>query len=355
MSGSGGTHFARRVSCSLALAGLLSWAGVSAVAADPGDELTPWGHDEWSPGAEVNYTFDNNVPPWLRDVVRDILEATYPDSATNNSNAPRYAEATPAQVTIYEPLGANAPLFCPTDWLGCTTTDAPNSIWIRQDPATGYGGKDWCHVDDVGGCIDVGRVIIHEVGHMSGYLNHYGDGTAYGRTRMTALPPKKNQAPQTYTSRVLGRCDEARLQKEYGVASYWLGFRECWDEVANTETDGDLKSKVTASPNYTSVCSGETISLSGRLSIDEFTSYGEVSLSNLANRVVEVHRNGVFYVSAITDGTGADNWSKYLTFTVATTTSYTFQARFLFDETAVGHDSSGMHTLTWIKDPLLGC
>jgi len=323
----------RATRSAIAFATLLLTTLPSTVSADPGDVLTPFGTKLWADGATVDYKFHADVPTWLRTVLGDVLEVGWADTDTNNSDGPRYN----GPVTSGEDLK----LFwdtqsgiseCDDDapgWLGCATAEeTPMQIWIRKDPAgqNAYGDDQWCDLSETGACPWAGRIAIHEVGHVAGHLGHYAANN-WGRSRMTPLPPLRGEA-ESDDAIVLGRCDEARMQKVYDVSSTWGGFRKCWDEVASVNSDGTLKTKVTASPNITSACSGDPITLSGRLSIEVFGSYGEISDNNLGLRQLHIYRNSQSYSSTST-GTGStgNNWSKTFTFTVSSTTSYTFQAR----------------------------
>lgn len=181
-------HARRREAVLLALLVCAVFTRPWPVIAAAGDEVTPWNYKVWADGAQVSYLLSSTVPSWLKPIMRDVLEVKYDDLDTNNSDGPRYYEVSSSQlVTVYEVTAADAPAFCAANFLGCATSNAPRRIWIREDPINGYGAHEWCHVDLDDTCIDVGRVAIHEVGHMSGYLNHYGAGSAFARSRMTAL------------------------------------------------------------------------------------------------------------------------------------------------------------------------
>jgi hypothetical protein len=93
------------------------------------DQVTPWDHKEWSDGENVTYAFDGNVPPWLAGIMRDVLEDKWADLGTNNSDGPDFIEDANYDFDIR--FQASAPTFCGTLWLGCTTTNAPNRMWIR--------------------------------------------------------------------------------------------------------------------------------------------------------------------------------------------------------------------------------
>lgn len=230
--------FARRASIAVALLGVLL-AAPSPISADA---VTPFGNKVWANGATAKFGFDSGVTTTTKTIIRDVLLSDWTDTSTNNSNGPNYLESTPLAVIIFEMTAAQAPGFCGADFLGCTTVNpSPHEVYIRKDPANGYGGNDWCHVNNIPACIDEGRVAIHEVGHLSGYLNHYATAS-YARTRMTVSPPKKSQS-STYNSRTLGRCDEATMQMKYGVFQQIGVYPDCFDEVANTNTDGSLKTE----------------------------------------------------------------------------------------------------------------
>jgi hypothetical protein len=292
--------------------------------------------------------------------MRNVLEVKFDDPSTNNSNGPRYFEGSSALVTVYELTAAGAPGFCGANFLGCATSNAPKGIWIRQDPENGYGSHLWCHDDLDDNCIDVGRVAIHEVGHMSGYLEHYQSGSAFARSRMTALPPKKSQTT-TYADRTLGRCDTATMQMKYDVFTYAGRYPDCWDEVANTNTDGSLKAGLSATPSATVVCSGTTIAVEGRLYIQNQDSYERLGNNNLPSggagypsRVVKLYRGSTLIASTTPYGVAQpnDNWFVNITQTVAANTTFTYHAEFDSAEAAIGSVNSTSFQVTWVKPAL---
>lgn len=329
------------------------------ISAAAGDVVTPWNYKVWADGASAPYAFDSSVPTWLRTVMRDVMNNKFDDPNYNNSNGPHYYEGTSALITVYEVTGANAPAFCASNFLGCATSNAPKRIWIREDPWNAYGTHDWCHVDLDDNCIDVGFVAIHEVGHMGGYLEHYPTN-AFARSRMTVVPPKKGQS-SSYAARTLGRCDAATMQMKYDVFYYFGKYPDCWDEVANTNSDGSLKTDLSAETTATIVCSGETIYVSGRLNIHDYAAYERVGGNNLPAggagypaRVVKLYRSTTLVASTSTLNVsqGSDNWSVGISQTVAGTTTYTYHAEYDSAEVALGSATSASFQVTWVKPAL---
>lgn len=191
----------RSVAVPIAVAFLLTLVQVPLAMADA---PTPQGGPLWDPGDDTTYGWgvgedeegnDLNVPTWLKDVMRDVFDNAWEDPVTNNSNSVRYGEGAAVVQVKYT---VDAPLYCGTSWIGCANGNT-KKIWMRKL-------STWCDKLDepVTGCWDAGRAAIHEIGHVSGYLDHYPT-QSWGRSRMTGEPPQFGGA------RHLGRSDARSL------------------------------------------------------------------------------------------------------------------------------------------------
>jgi hypothetical protein len=298
----------RRVSPATRIAVLLGsmlLVAVPPVSADPGDEITGFGTKLWEDGREPDYKFHSGVEGWLGTILTEVLEEGWADVNTNNSDGPRFEGPIAHSDDELKFWWATSSGLSECDtaapgWLGCGTGETnPKKVWIRSSAAThGWPLDQWCDIAETGSCPWIGRTAIHEIGHVGGHLQHYAPGI-WGRTRMADYSSAEGGQPLNGEdfdeAIVLGRCDEAAMQMEYDVYSLEGGFRNCWDEVANTTQDGRLKTTLAASPSSNSACSGDPIVVSGRLHIENHASYGVIKNNNLGARSIDIYRDSQPY------------------------------------------------------------
>lgn len=161
------------------------------------------------------------------------------------------------------------------------------------------------------GCPDAGRASIHEIGHI-GDLGHT-TSTVWAESRVQGGPtiwfPFNNTA--TWDKRTLGRCDEAALQLRYDVEDKAGDYSRCLDHVNNAVQGVGLATTLSAAPTSTSVCNGATVTVSGRLEVAGYASYGELANNGLWGRTVWIDRGSTpnYTSTTVTSGSG-NNWSK---------------------------------------------
>lgn len=290
------------------------------------------------------------VPEWLKPVVNDVFQLKWADSSTNNSNSVRFSYNTSGVGVVRFAQGGTI-VECDVDepgWLGCAVGDPISAwkVWLRSN-ALAVTGHRWCDLELETGCPDAGRVAIHEIGgHVAGWLYHYAGG--WSNTRMSSLPFYNDN---TWNTRTMGPCDEARLQMWFDVKNFAGGYSDgCWDTVDHI-TNGKLETLTTTTPNFTEVCSGATVTLTGRLKIRAWGSYGAINDNNLVSRSIDIMRNGSVHKSFATNGAldPSNNIVTTVTATVANTTTYTYYARFTSGEAALNSSSSSPFTILWIK------
>lgn len=295
--------------CALACAMFLAAVG-TAGAHDP----TPQGNESWHSTKSSDYKWHSSMHDDLKPVLNNVLQTTWDDRTTNNSDSVvfEYDQGSSGEGLVY--FQTTAAGFCGSGWLGCADSRYLPfwEIWIRSNPGPqGAGFEQWCDFEDDSGCPDVGRVAIHEAGHV-GDLDHYNT-TNWTKTRMHPVPPMKGE-DSTYDSRTLGGCDEARLQLIYDVWSKGFQYSKCLDHVANAEIDVGLKTALTTSITSITVCANETVTVTGRLDIKNEATYGELKNNGLWTRTVQIDRGSTpNYTSAVVDSTTDDNWSKSFT------------------------------------------
>ena len=122
---------------------------------------------------------------------------------------------------------------------------------------------------------------LYEAGHVGGFLDHMD--TSQSDTVMTPAPVTRPN--YGWNVRRLQRCDEARMQLLYDVASTSEGYPDCFDHITGHGPTG-LYSTLTAAAPLTADCYGAGLTASGRLAIKSDGNYGVLSGNTLASRTV---------------------------------------------------------------------
>jgi hypothetical protein len=280
------------------------------------------------------FTWDSSVSNWLKTPVRNVLLGTWADQTVNNYERIEFDEVAGGNGTILQISTIPPVLGCEDPaWQGCASGGGSFNwdLYVRKG-GTGY---DWCQApnpDPDLPCKDVRRVVIHELGHVGGVINHNNQSQDDTVMQTNGAP---NQGLDGWNHFAYQRCDAARMQIMYDVASLAGPYADCFDHVANACSNG-LCTDLTATPTSTSVCRGDAVSVSGRLDIQP-EHYGrewdpnKFHLDNnaLANRIVTIERNGSAFGTAGASSASGANWVKSLTnSTVSSTTTYNYTAEF---------------------------
>jgi hypothetical protein len=293
----------------------------------------------------------------VRDGVEAALEVGWANSATNNSKGMLFASSASGPATVFFSTTTDVDACnAYTHWQGCAILISPSDgtwkIWIHK------GDFPFCENSLASGCRLAERIAIHETGHIGGSLTENEDIQANTVMQsVTGAPTYPKTGWDTTTER---RCDEARLQIRYDVRNLAGPYADCFDHVTNHGTFGMVTDLTEAPASYTA-CSGDVVTVSGRLQIhaghygrEYTTNVYELDANPLSGRVISIDRNGGAYTSATADATSGDDWSKAISSTVISTVTYTYSAQ--FDRTAnttamvTGLDSSPSRsfTITWV-------
>jgi hypothetical protein len=315
------------------------------------DTPTPRGGKIWSNGELVTYewgvwtigTTQYAVPSWVKTIMNNVMQTTYQDPATNNADGPWFTYSTTNDVVVY--FSPDNPVHTTNGWLGSAdSTTTPKRIWLRSDPTT-PGYEQWCHFATISGCPDTGRAGIHEVIHIGGYISH-NPTTSWTETRMHTTVYPFNPT-STWNLRTLGKCDAAAMQLWYDLADKAGHYANCFDHISNHGVEG-LITDLTVSPSSITVCSGVSVTVTGRLQVHDFPSYEALGGNGLWGRTLWIDRGStVKYTSTTVDSTGGNNWSK--TFTGSNVT-YNYVAH--YDRTiGEGLDNSPDRpfSITWLS------
>lgn len=191
---------------------------------------------------------------------------------------------------------------CPsTFWYACTDyTSAGLWLYTVFNSAQNVGGSVpwyWCQdpAQPDSGCIHVGRVTLHELGHASG-LSRQSNGhphqpdSATSQTTVMQLDPAKSPDAR-YDDVYLGQCDLFELQREYDVDTLAGALANCVDHATGTAfVGGEIDVAVTrTSPASISIpCAGTSTSITGALSLSSGSGLGRLAGNALPGRVVTV-------------------------------------------------------------------
>ena len=295
----------RRIAAFLACVAILASAPIAAAS------ITPRGNKLWSALESATYEFGTwssrgnsyTVPTWLRAVVTDVMENGYDDNGTNNSKGPVFSFSTSNDITVY--WSPTNPISGSSGWLGTVdATTFPARIWIRSNPSSG-----WCDLNLHTGCADAGRVTIHEVGHVGGFLNH-NTTSSFSVTVMDSPDFPYYGDHATYNSRHLGSCDEAAMQLWYDLVDFAGPYADCFSTIANHGSEG-LVTDLSASPSSVTACANEVVTISGHLNVHDYSSYETLGGNALRARTVWIDRDATpKYSSAVTTTSSTANWSK---------------------------------------------
>jgi hypothetical protein len=214
-------------------------------------------------------------PTWARP---DIKAAAADASASSGARSPRFVYSDSAADSIrYTSL---FPTFCRYG-IACASRNMPSfwAVWLRPHGTDfSWGTLRWCQMTDTSGCFDIRRVMLHELGHITG-LNHpssEGFRLEAQETIMHAIAPAK---PSAGSSRhTFGRCDVATLQELYDVPTNSTAISSC----------NDVATQLALSASATSVSRGGSVKLTARLMVVDSSSFGLLAGNLLNGRSVKL-------------------------------------------------------------------
>lgn len=305
--------------------------------------------------------YETGYPSWFASGVETALNVDHQDPTVNNSKTPVFqkpADGT-GSGTIRFWSGAAAPSACggALVWLGCAWGGGTTSwvIAVHNFDAAPYsqGGRDWKWYDTTNSCntatktcFDLRRTVSHETLHIQ-------NGSAHSTEACTDTAFNSGQASYPngcWNNHRYRRCDEASGQINYGVRDLYGDYADCFDNIANHGSDG-LKTDLTTAAAAYAVCSGQQVTVYGRLQTHPYLSYGLTGGLPLAGRTVTIDRNGVpSYASDIADASSVNNWSAAFSLTTPNTVTHNYVAHF---DSAPGDGldppSIRAFSITWVK------
>ncbi len=346
----GRTHKCR----SIVLASLLLTLATlhAAVATAHGPDPTLSG-SLWASNQSLGYDWlSGQVPP--SQLQSAIVAAATDVTNTRLSKAATFSHVTGAASWI----NYGSSICNDTTGLACfSRANAPSSFHMSfrvQGYQFTWGNMDWCqfHSTFPNGCYDAEMVAVDEFGHVE-ILNHHVNYTNNSDYLDAAVQTYSHTKPNVgWNVHTLEKCDQASLQVKYGMLSSSGTVPNCFQTITSHGTYG-LVVDLSASPTSTTVCANQSVTISGRLNIHDYSSYGMLGAQGLASRTIWIDRGSTSkYTSAATGSGSGNNWSKAFTGSNAT---FTYVAH--FDRpSSEGLDASPQRsfTITWLS-PQVAC
>jgi hypothetical protein len=364
---------------------LASAAGLLLMIATPGVVAgnTPVaGHDDRYPHATnappitLGFHFQASVPGWAQTAVTNAWENGWDDLAGNNSRIPRLSSGGGG--TVYYQDRPTSPCTGDPGWIGCNPSTPGDrtgwAVYVRELPSDSQPTWMWFHRDatcndvrddryDTSVCFSIKRVVTHEMEHNTLTRSHDAQGGIDSAdTVMGAVTPTRNQNPDRWNTDTFLRCDEAGALLDYGVLDRTLAYPACFATTPGEGAKGLNTTMRVASPSYTACANGSTVTVSGRLALqDDWTHYRYLADTPLAGRTVTIYRkvSGVatfptspFTTARATDVDDGNNWSRSFSSTSAVT--YDYKAVWTTSSGEPGLNSS--NAATWsIRFQTSGC
>jgi hypothetical protein len=253
------------------------------VAVAPGpvsaDTPTPAIGPAWSQDQPITYRWSTGEVPdsWLQPLVHAAA------ADVNNSRAsrsPTFSFSSTGMGTV----AYNAGPLCGADALACMRRYPTTSFLVqvrKQGQRVGWGTIRWCHAYATWptGCFDAELSLEHEFGHVAILDHSYTD--RYPDSIMT--PVQAANPISGWNQHTLGRCDVARLQMAYDVAT--------WSAPYSTCLTIPTVSAITASP--TTVPAGTPLMFGALVRTVNSTAYGRLADNPLHARTVVIQRAAI--------------------------------------------------------------
>src|SRR5262245_9145427 len=335
-------HRATRLRIALALVTAISLSvPLRTSAEEPSPGFKAWTAERIANGTS-RFFWTALVPEWLKDPMRKVLLNDWADKKNGNWHGIRFEEKTGAKGAVdFSTLS-----YCSqvrVGWIACARGAGSNhwKVTIRKDVS-----RPWCQHTTHTPCWDVLRIGIHEASHVGGFLN---DNLAAKESYSIMGDPPKGMGARDYVQ----RCDASRFQLWYGVFSLSGPYADCFESNDHAGPTGRLRTDLTIAATTTGACSGTPVTMSGRLRVQDWGSYGPLGNNPLAGRTIQVLRNGNAYREVTTTAaTSGPNWSVDVGYWTNLTASFKYEVKYT-PPTGEGLEAAiaaAPVTVTWYRD-----
>jgi hypothetical protein len=212
-------------------------------------------------------------PDWARAAIRAAADDA---STTRGSKAASFAYDSAATDTVR--YTSQMPTTCRYG-IACASRSIPSWWIVRLRPhgtEFSWGVLRWCERQDVDGCLDLERTMLHELGHIAGMGHPEDHGFRLGarKTVMHAIIPARPRAGSS--QRTYGSCDVAALQLAFDVRGSGAPISDCLS----------LATRLSLAAGRTKVEPGESVRFEASLSIADRAEYGRLAGNALRGRSV---------------------------------------------------------------------
>jgi hypothetical protein len=266
----------------VAIAAVALSAGGTALAHSPSPLF---GSSTWDQDQIVGYQWwPGSVPPgWMATAIDLGAEDV---GQSRNSRAATFTRVSSAASRIA--YGAANP--CPSYGIACMDrTGVPDrfaGMWLRPHGwPFDWGTLRWCQAlpSPANGCFDAENVALDEFGHIEiiGHHVNYADERDYLDSVVQATSRARPQAG--WNAHAFGRCDVARLQLEYELAS----------PSGLVSTCLSLATNLSIVPSATLVAAGDTVRITGNFKVAVASAARSLSGDPLSGRAINLQRRAL--------------------------------------------------------------
>lgn len=210
-----------------------------------------------------------------------ILAAAVDATESRLSKAPTFRyEAAGASFVQY-----GGDVVCGVNGIACMRRDEPDAfrMYVReQGHVFDWGTMKWCQMYSTApnGCYDAENVTLDEFGHVQILGHHDNDPDDGDYTDAVVQTFSRTKPKVGWNAHVLGRCDVATLQREYGLLASTNKVSSCLD----------LGTSLTLSASTGGGRYDQPVSLTATLEISDADAYKRLGGQNLSGRIVRLDR-----------------------------------------------------------------
>ena len=244
-----------------------------------------FGSNTWDQDQIVGYQWwPGSVPPGWMAAAIDLGADDVGQS--RNSRAATFTRVSSAGSRIA--YGVGNP--CPSYGIACMDrTGVPDrfaGMWLRPHGwPFDWGTLRWCQAlsSPANGCFDAENLALDEFGHIEiiGHHVNYADESDYTDSVVQAYSRARPKAG--WNAHVFGRCDVARLQLEYELASASGLVSTCLSLATN----------LSIVPSATLIAAGDSIRITGNFKVAVASAARSLSGDPLSGRSINLQRRAL--------------------------------------------------------------